>query len=445
MKTKRPKVLCEVLFEPMVSWVVSACEQAGIQKICAVTGYGHEQVEECLKGRCETSYQTEQKGTGHAVLCARDFLCQHLDGHVAVLCGDAPFMDGETLQQALQYHAGAGNAATVITAELQTPGAYGRILREGDQVKGIVEYKDASAQQRSIREVNSGAYWFRVRDLLAVLEQIQPNNVQGEYYLTDTLALLLRRHKRVGAFRALNTQVVLGANDCEALYELNRIAREMVLCRHRANGVELVCSDGVVIAPTVVVGQGTQILPGTILKGKTVVGEDCIIGPNSLIQDSIVEDRCVINASQVYQSVIHSEVRIGPFCQIRPHCEIDYKVKIGDFVEVKNSNIGAGTAISHLTYVGDSDVGQNVNFGCGVVTVNYDGVNKFRTTIKDGAFVGCNTNLVAPVTVGEDAYTAAGSTVTMDVPDGALGIERGRQKNIEGFAARKLKGRKKKV
>ena len=445
MKSSKPKVLCEVLLKPMLGWVLTSCEQAGIPHVCVVTGHGREQVEAYLDGKYETAVQQEQKGTGHAVLCAEAFLKQHLDGDVVVLCGDAPFMDGQTIRQAHEYHQQQGNAVTVISANLEQPFGYGRILRKDGEVIGIVEQKDAAEEQKRITEVNSGTYWFKAADLLKVLTEIQPNNTQGEYYLTDAVELLLRQGKKAGAYQAEDANVILGANDRKTLYHLNTIAREKILDQHMENGVEFVCTDGIVIGPDVVIGMETQVLPGTILKGKTTIGVQCVIGPNSLVKDTTVGDRCVLNATQAYDSIIHEDVTIGPFVQIRPNCEIHHKAHIGDFVEVKNSTIGAGTAVAHLTYVGDSDVGSNVNFGCGVVTVNYDGVNKHRTTIEDDAFIGCNTNLVAPVKVGKGAYTAAGSTITKDVPDGALGIERSQQTIKEGFATRKLKGRKKKA
>lgn len=445
MKSDKPKVLCEVLCKPMLGWVISSCEQAGIDQICAVTGHGRALVEDYLAGRCATAYQAEQLGTGHAVLCAEDFLKEHLDGDAVILCGDAPFMDSRTISQAHKAHAEQGNAVTVISAELDNPSGYGRIVRESGAVTGIVEQKDATPEQTAIREVNSGTYWFKVRDLLGILNEIKPNNSQGEYYLTDAVRLLLEQGKKVGAYTAETPDVVLGANDRKTLYRLNTIARETIIERHIENGVEFVCTDGVIIDPDVEIDCGATILPGTILKGKTKIEAHAVIGPNSLIEDSTIGQYSVINATQVYQSAVHDQVKIGPFCHIRPNSVIHTKVKIGDFVEVKNSVVGAGTAISHLTYVGDSDVGKNVNFGCGCVTVNYDGINKFRTTIEDGAFIGCNTNLVAPVTVGENAYTAAGSTITKDVPGGALGIGRAKQVNREGFADKKLAGRKTKV
>ena len=445
MKSKKPKVLCEVLFTPMLAWVIASCEQAELTNLCVVTGNGADQVEAFLEGNYRTVLQSERRGTGHAVMMAREYLREFAGGNVLVLCGDAPFMDAGTIQSALEVHTRQNNAVTVITAELDEPGGYGRILRNDSGIAGIVEQKDADEDQLLIREVNSGTYWFKTDDLLAVLEELTCDNAQGEYYLTDTVALLLNKGKKAGAYCADNSDVNLGANDRKTLCELNEIARDRSLEAHMANGVEFVTTDGVVIAPSVQIGAGTTILPGTILRGYTEIGENCVIGPNTLLEDTFVGDDTVLNAVQAYQSKVHSQVKIGPFTHLRPGSEIKSHVKIGDFVEVKNSVIGEGTAVAHLTYVGDSDVGKNVNFGCGTVTVNYDGVNKFRTQIGDDAFIGCNTNLVAPVKVGNGAYTAAGSTVTKDVPDGALAIARSKQENKEGFAERKLRDRKKKV
>ena len=445
MKSDKPKVLCEVLFTPMLDWVVTACEKAGLCNLCVVTGNGAEQVEAFLDGDYATVRQEERRGTGHAVMMAESYLKGYSGKNVLILCGDAPFMDEETIQEALKTHVEQDNAVTVVTACLPDPTGYGRILRDGDAVTGIVEQKDATEEQRAIREVNSGAYWFKVDDLLSVLHKLTCGNAQGEYYLTDTVSLLIGMGKRAGAYCSKDSDVVLGANDRRTLCKLNEIARDKILGLHMDNGVEFVTTDGILIAPGVKIGAGSTILPGTILRGYTEIGQNCVIGPNTLLEDTSVGDETILNAVQAYQSKIHAHVKIGPFTHIRPNSEIKSHVKIGDFVEVKNSVVGEGTAIAHLTYVGDSDVGRNVNFGCGTVTVNYDGVSKFRTVIGDDAFIGCNTNLVAPVKVGNGAYTAAGSTVTKDVPDGALAIARSRQENKEGFAERKLRNRKKRV
>lgn len=439
MRSSKPKVLCEVLFRPMISWVLAACDAAGIDSRCVVTGFEHEQLEDYLNGCCTTVLQPERLGTGHAVMMAEAYLREHTGSDVLVLNGDAPFIDARTILSAYAMHKQKENSVTLVTAELEDPAGYGRIVRDLDGLKAIVEQKDASEEEKKIREINSGIYWFRTSDLLEVLPLLTNQNAQGEYYLTDTIACLLKLGKRAGTFLAENTDVVLGANDRKGLLELNRIATKRVIEKHLENGVEFLSTDGILISPEVKIGAGTRILPNTILKNGTEIGCDCVIGPGSVVDHCRVGDATELNAVQATQSVIGSNVKIGPFTQIRPNSVIKDYVKIGDFVEIKNSVIDEYTAVAHLTYVGDSDVGRNVNFGCGVVTVNYDGEKKSRTTIGDNAFIGCNTNLVAPVKVGNMAYTAAGSTITKDVPDGALGIGRAKQENKEGFAQRKLR------
>ncbi|PWL71599.1 MAG: UDP-N-acetylglucosamine diphosphorylase/glucosamine-1-phosphate N-acetyltransferase [Clostridiales bacterium] len=442
MMSKQPKVLCEVLFKPMLSWVLSACEASGVGEICVVAGYEHEQVEHYLNGAYPVVLQTERRGTGHAVMMAADFLKAHAGSNLLILCGDAPFMDAETLRGALAQHEGQGNSVTVITANLENPEGYGRIVRKGSGISGIVEQKDATDDQLRITEINSGAYWFKTDDLLSVLWNLKNDNAQGEFYLTDTISALLAAGKRAGAYCAANACVALGANDRKALLALNRLATERIIDKHLENGVGFVSTDGVMIGPDVTIEPGTVILPNTILKGRTAVGANCEIGPGCLLENARVGDETRLNYVQAYDCVIHSQVKMGPFVHIRPNSEIHSGVKIGDFVEVKNSVVGSHTAIAHLTYVGDSDVGSHVNFGCGVVTVNYDGVNKMRTTIGDHAFIGCNTNLVAPVKIGNTAYTGAGSTITKDVPDGALAVERADQVMIKDYAYRKLRNKK---
>lgn len=447
MKSQKPKVLAEILFKPMLGYVVDACRGADVEDICVVTGFRSEMVEEYLNsiGTFSIAKQTEQRGTGHAVMMAKEFLEKNRGKDVLVLYGDTPYLNAETISSAYEQHKKENNDITLITAMLDDPQSYGRIIRSGDKITKIVEKKDASPEEAAIKEINAGTYWFSVDNLLSVLDGLTTDNAQGEYYLTDTIALTLSQGGTVGGYIAPDSDIILGANSRKDLYELNEKMRMSVIQKHFENGVEFISTDGVYIAPDAVIGADTAVYPGTIIKENVIIGEDCKIGPNTLIQKSTIGDRVKLNSVQCYQSKVHDDADIGPFVHIRPNSEIHHHVHIGDFVEVKNSTIGAGTGISHLTYVGDSDVGKNVNFGCGVVTVNYDGVNKHRCTIKDGAFIGCNTNLVAPVTIGENAYTGAGSTITKDVPSQALGIARARQENKEGFSEKKLAGRKLKV
>ncbi len=444
MKADMPKPLFKVLGEPMLEWVTGACENAGLTNICIVKGYRSEMIDEYLQGRYHTVLQEQRLGTGHAVMQAIPFIESDQDGNTLVLCGDAPFIDSKTIKDSLKMHRDNGNAVTVITSEVQDPYGYGRIIRCAEGISSIVEEKDATVEQKKIKEINSGAYWFRTADLLNALNSLTTDNSQGEYYLTDTIYILLAGGKKADAFISENPNVVMGANDRKGLLQLNKTAREDIIARHLENGVEFTCTDGITIGRDVTIEPGTQILSGTILKGKTHIGSDCIIGPDCIIENSSVGNGTKLNYVQCYDSQIDDNVKIGPFVQVRPGSHILSGVKIGDFVEIKNSVIGEDTAVAHLTYVGDSDVGGCVNFGCGVVTVNYDGEKKSRCTIKDNAFIGCNTNLIAPVTVGKGAYTAAGSTITKDVPDDSLAIERGSTCIKEGYAVRKLKNRKKK-
>lgn len=451
MKSQKPKVLSEILFKPMLGHVLDHCKESGILDICVVTGYKSELVEEYIdnyaknnKLNVTTALQSEQKGTGHAVMMALDFLKENSNSDVVVLCGDAPFVDADTIKEAYNSHKEKENAVTVITADIEKPQGYGRIIRKHGKVTAIVEQKDCTDEQAKVSEINSGAFWFKSSVLIETLDKLTPNNSQGEYYLTDTLSIALKSNERVDSFIAKNSDVVLGANSRKDLYNLSEKMRLSVIDKLFDLGVEFVSTDGVCICADAVIGADTKILGGTIIKEGVVIGSDCVIGPNTLISDSSIGDRVVLNSTQCYQSKIHSDVEIGPFVHIRPNSEIKSFVHIGDFVEVKNSTIGEGTGISHLTYIGDSDVGKNINFGCGVVTVNYDGVNKNRCVIEDDAFVGCNTNLVAPVHVGKGAYIAAGSTITADIPSEALGIARSRQTIKKDFAKKKLEGRKKK-
>lgn len=441
MKTDMPKAMCEVLGVPMLDWVISSTESSGINDICIVTGFCHNVIDEHLNGKYETVVQTERLGTGHAVMQAKDFLSLRPGGHTIVLYGDTPFIDKETITNALDLHIKNDNAVTVITAISENPSGYGRIIRNESGITSIAEHRDCTPSQLMINEINSGVYWFKTDDLLDVIFDIVPDNTQGEYYLTDCIALLLGKGKKADAYISQNPNVVLGANDRRGLLNLNNIARMEIISRHLDNGVNFTCTDGVIIGQNVMIGAGTTIQGGTILQGFTNIGEGCDIGPNTLVSNCTVGNETRLNSIQAYDSVIGNHVRIGPYVHIRPNSVIKDRVKIGDFVEVKNSTIDEATSISHLTYVGDSDVGKNVNLGCGTVTSNYDGANKYRTVIGDGAFVGCNTNLIAPVKIGNNAYTAAGSTVTKDVPDGALAIERGQCVIKEGYSVRKLKGR----
>lgn len=446
MKTNKPKVLCNVIGEPMLEWVLTACENAGLDEICVVKGYESAQIDEFLdkrdsKAEINSVMQAERLGTGHAVMQAKEFLEANIDGNTLILCGDAPFIDADTINGALELHKSRDCGVTVVTSRVEDPSGYGRIIRNENGISGIVEHKDCNPMQLAITEVNSGCYWFKTADLLEVLFEIKPENAQGEYYLTDCIELIISKGKTADAYISGNPNVALGANDRRGLLMLNDIARSEIIGKWLDEGIEFCCTDGVSIGNSVKIGQGTLIHSGVILRGNTTIGENCVIGNNCIIENTQVGNGVNLNNVQAYESIIEDDVKIGPYVQLRPNSYIKKGAKIGDFVEIKNSTIGEYTAVAHLTYIGDSDVGANVNFGCGVVTVNYNGDKKFRTVIEDNAFIGCNTNLVAPVRIGKGAYTAAGSTITRDVPADALAIERTKAEIKEGYAARKLKNR----
>ncbi|MFV0498353.1 MAG: bifunctional UDP-N-acetylglucosamine diphosphorylase/glucosamine-1-phosphate N-acetyltransferase GlmU [Candidatus Fimivivens sp.] len=439
MKSSKQKVCCEVLFKPMLSWVLDACQNAKIPSAntCVVISDSPRGVTELLPTGVSSVVQSNRRGTGHAVLCAMDFLKNAVArgvSHVAVLCGDAPFIDADTLQSAFSFHKAQQNDVTVLTAVLDDPGRYGRIVREQRRFTRITEAADASEQELLIDEVNSGAYWFSISYLISSLPLLGSQNAQGEYYLTDLVGLATSSGRRAGAFICPNPDIALGANDRRSLATLNHIARDAVLERHYENGVDIPIADGVIIGPDVKIGCDTTILPGTILCGSTVIGEGCTVGPNTRIIDCKIGADCVIDSARLEKSRIGCDVRIGPFTQVRPHCDIANGVKIGNFVELKNSTVGEKTSFAHLTYIGDSDFGSRINVGCGVVTVNYNGREKFRTIVEDDAFIGCNTNLIAPVQVQKGAYVAAATTVTTDIPPDALAVGRIKQTIYPGRA-----------
>lgn len=445
MKSKKPKVMAEIIFKPMIDRVMESAMGAGIEDICVVTGYRAEVLEAHLAGRAQTVRQEQRLGTGHAVMQAMDFIKAHSGGNVLILAGDAPFMDSRTIREALEAHVNNRFVQTVISAKVDDPFGYGRIVRDADgNFTAIVEQASADVDTQKIREINSGAMWFDADTLCDLLGKIDNKNSKGEYYLTDTVHIALSMGLRVGAYAADNADAVLGANTRVQLHELNEILRKKTLEKLMLEGVSIPCTSSVIIDPDVKVGADTVILPGTIIKEGCEIGEDCVIGPNTVLYKTKVGDGVTLNAVQAEEAEVKDNANLGPFVHLRPNTVIGEHVHCGNFVEVKNSVIDHHTSVSHLTYVGDSDVGSGVNFGCGVVTVNFNGKTKNRCRIGDDAFIGCNTNLIAPVTIGDRAYTAAGSTITEDVPSDALSIARERQTNKEDWVKKTNPYREKK-
>ena len=433
MKSKMPKVLHKVCGKPLSKWVIDASEAAGADKVCAVVGHKAETVKEVLGDVCEFALQAEQKGTGHAVMQAIDVI-KNSKGEVVILNGDTPLITAETINKAIEYHKNNGNQATVITEILDDATGYGRIVRDNDgSVLKIVEQKDASKEEKKINEVNSGMYVFDAQSLVYALDKITPNNAQGEYYLTDTLEILLSAGKKIGGYAISDNDEIRGINDRVQLNEAEKIMQKRINEYHMRNGVTMRNPESVYIEDGVEIGNDTEICQNVTIKSGTKIGSDCVIGSGSMLDRAVIHDGVDVLSSVILESEVDEGTHVGPFAYIRPNCHVGKEVKVGDFVELKNSNIDDGTKISHLTYIGDSDVGKRVNFGCGTVTCNYDGKKKYRTTIGDDCFVGCNTNFVSPINVGDGVYIAAGSTITEDIPENSLSIARARQVNKEGW------------
>ena len=433
MKSKMPKVLHKVCGKPLSKWVIDASKAAGADKVCAVVGHKAETVKEVLGDVCEFALQAEQKGTGHAVMQVIDVI-KNSKGEVVILNGDTPLITAETINKAIEYHKNNGNQATVITAILDDATGYGRIVRDNDgSVLKIVEQKDASEEEKKINEVNSGMYVFDAQSLVYALDKITPNNAQGEYYLTDTLEILLSAGKKIGGYAISDNDEIRGINDRVQLNEAEKIMQKRINEYHMRNGVTMRNPESVYIEDGVEIGNDTEICQNVTIKSGTKIGSDCVIGSGSMLDRAVIHDGVDVLSSVILESEVDEGTHVGPFAYIRPNCHVGKEVKVGDFVELKNSNIDDGTKISHLTYIGDSDVGKRVNFGCGTVTCNYDGKKKYRTTIGDDCFVGCNTNFVSPINVGDGVYIAAGSTITEDIPENSLSIARARQVNKEGW------------
>lgn len=448
MKADCPKVMCNVIFKPMISYVVDAVKEAGAEDICVITGYRHEDVEAYLADNysgVKTALQNPQLGTGHAVMQAGEFIDQHLDDEILILNGDGPLMDAETINKAYDYHMKNKNAITLISAIVEDTEGIGHIKRdENDVLLRIVEHKDATEEEKKINESNAGCYWFNGAKLKYALSNITNENAQNEYYLTDSLEILLSSGENAGAYVVENSEVILGANDRKQLNDLNTIMRKRINTKLMIEGVDIPCTDGVIIGKDVKIGNSTVILPNTIIIGNSTVGDSCVIGPNTYIDNSTIGNDVILDNCKILDSDVENNVDAGPFVKVRTNSVLKKGVHIGNFVEVKNSVVGEGSKSAHLTYIGDSDVGSDVNFGCGTVTCNYDGKNKSRCKIGDGAFIGCNTNLIAPVEVGEQAYIAAGSTITDSIPDKALSIARAKQVNKEGWVDEKKPYKEKK-
>ncbi|SFJ35437.1 bifunctional UDP-N-acetylglucosamine diphosphorylase/glucosamine-1-phosphate N-acetyltransferase GlmU [Thermoflavimicrobium dichotomicum] len=443
MKSNKHKVLHQICGKPIIDHILDSLDKLGAAKTILVVGHLKESVQEHLGDRVIFAEQKEQLGTAHAVLQAKPILANKA-GVTLVLNGDHPLFTVDTLAKLVEEHKRSGAAATVLTARLDDPTGYGRIVRRADgSVERIVEHKDASEEERQINEINTGTFCFDNEKLFSVIGLVNNDNAQGEYYLPDVLSILQEQGEKIAAKVMDDISEAMGVNDRVQLAQAEAVMRQRILRKHMLNGVTIVDPAHTYIDADVEIGPDTIIEPGTFLRGKTVIGSGCHIGPHSDLTDVAVADDTTVKYAVIDGSQIDEQAKIGPFTYIRPGSHIGAQTKIGCFVDVKKAQIGKGTKISHLAYVGDAEVGENVNIACGVITVNYNGVDKNRTIIQDGAFVGCNTNLIAPVTVEKGAYVAAGSTITKDVPENALAIARERQVNKLDYVPKLMKKIKK--
>lgn len=437
MKSKAPKVLHEICGSSMLSYVLESVAAAGVEQQIVVVGFGAELVSQEVAGKGQVVLQAEQLGTAHALLQARPLL-KEFSGQLLVLCGDTPLIEPDTLKRLVESHRAAGSVATVLTAMVEDPTGYGRVIRDVQgQVKRIVEQKDASPEEIKVQEINTGIYCFESAGLFEDLEKVTPANAQGEYYLTDIIKTCAAEGRSIGAVLLVDQAEAAGVNDRVQLAEVERVIRSRVLVELMKSGVTVVDPQSTFIDRGVRIGRDTTIYPFTFIEGNTTVGEDCVIGPDTRLVNSVVGSGVTIQNSIVLESYIQDRCSIGPFSYLRPETRLGQDVKVGDFVEIKKSDIGNGSKVPHLAYVGDATVGMKVNIGAGTITCNYDGQKKWPTHIGDRAFIGSNTNLVAPVKIGAGATTGAGSTITRDVPDGALGVERAQQALVLDWENRK--------
>ncbi|MDO4288091.1 MAG: bifunctional UDP-N-acetylglucosamine diphosphorylase/glucosamine-1-phosphate N-acetyltransferase GlmU [Eubacterium sp.] len=433
MVSEKPKVLHEVCGKAMVDYVIDASRGAGIDDVGVIVGYKADVVRAALPEGVVAVEQTEQLGTGHAVIQALPFF-ENFEGNLLVLVGDAPLVRKETLEGMIAVHEAGGFAATVLTAVFEDPTGYGRIVKEGDALIKIVEHKDATEEERAIKEINSGMYCFDAAALREALKSLRADNAQKEYYLTDTIEILRAAGKKVGSYPTPEITDIAAVNSKVQLAEIEKIMRKRINTALMEKGAIIIDPDSTYLSPDTVVGRDTVLYPGVITQGKVTIGDNCIVGHNTRIVDSAIGDGVDIQSSTILESTVDDGTHVGPYAYLRPNSKIGKNVKVGDFVEVKNATMKDGAKASHLTYIGDAEVGRNVNLGCGTVFVNYDGVHKFKTVVEDNCFIGCNSNLVSPVTVKEGSYVAAGSTITQDVPEDSLAIARARQVNKEGYA-----------
>ncbi len=436
MKSDLPKVLHKVAGISMLEHVFRSVNAINPEKTVTVVGHKAELVEQVLAGQTDFVRQTEQLGTGHAVMMAEPVL-ENLTGQTLVIAGDTPLITGESLKNLIDFHINHKNVATILTAEADNPFGYGRIVRnQHGEVLKIVEQKDASDFEQQIKEINTGTYVFDNASLFKALKNINTNNAQGEYYITDVIGIFRENGEKVGAYTLKDFDESLGVNDRVALATAEGVMRRRINKQHMVNGVSFVNPDATYIDVDVEIAPEVQLEANVTLKGQTKIGAETILTNGTYIVDSEIGERAVITNSMIEESSVADGVTVGPYAHIRPGSSLAKDVHVGNFVEIKGSSIGENTKAGHLTYIGNSEVGANVNFGAGTITVNYDGQNKYKTIIGDNVFVGSNSTIIAPVELGDNSLVGAGSTIDKDVPANAIAIGRSRQINKEDYAKR---------
>ena len=425
MKSDLPKVIHKVNGIPMVKKILNELEKLETEENILILGHKKEEV---LKELGDVKYvvQEEQLGTGHAIMQAYELLKDY-DGDVMILCGDTPLLRYETLKEMYEAHKKSGVATTILTSIYDNPFGYGRIVKEGDKVKAIVEEKEADEETKKIKEVNAGVYCCNAKELFEALKKVTNNNEKGEFYLTDIVGIQVGEGKTVASFVLSDNEEILGVNSKVELAQASKVLRERKNISLMEEGVILIDPAATYIEETVKIGKDTVIYPTVTLQGNTVIGENCeIIGCTRII-DSTLGNNIRIESSVIEESIVDDKVTMGPFAHLRPKSHLKEKVHIGNFVEVKKSTLEYGVKAGHLTYLGNATVGKDTNIGAGTITCNYDGVNKFDTVIGENVFIGSDTMLVAPVTIGDKAITGAGSVITKDVAPKALAVERNKQ------------------
>jgi len=437
MKSNLPKVLHDLAGKPIINYVLDTVNKLKAERKIIIVGYKSEKIRELIEDKIEYTEQTKQLGTAHAVLQTKRLLSD-FKGDVLVLSGDVPFLTIDTLKKFIKHHKNNSFCCTLITTVLENPQGYGRIIRDEEgKIKGIIEEADLPKDKRGINEINAGIYCFNKEHLFQALEKITPDNKQGEYYLTDTIEILLKKGLDIGNILLEDYSEILGINTRIELANASQKVYQRVRKHLMLQGVTIIDPNSTFIDAGIEIGKDTVVYPFTIIEKDSKIGKGCHIGPYSHLIDTRIGKGVKVWASTIEESSIEDGANIGPYAHLRPGTIIKRGAKIGNFVEVKKTVVGEASKASHLTYLGDAVIGKRVNIGAGTITCNYDGKKKNKTIIEDEVFVGSNNSLVAPVKLGKASYTGAGSTITEDVPPGSLAIARSKQRNIKGWGKRK--------